>query len=264
MDKQEKQELFHAREFIVAKSNTIVQKSRFNLSVPEQKTIAYICSMIKPRTEKERENNTPYILEYQFDIRKYCRLCGIDYDNGKNYLDIKQLLKGLRDKSMWLTLGDGTETIVSWVSKVWCNKGSGVAKVKLDEDMIPFLFDLKEKFLSYGLYSVLAMKSQYSIRIYELLKSYANVGYYKTNIDDFKKLLMVEKIKSYTNFAEFKRKVLEPAIKEINELTDIEISYSLHKQGNKVIGLMFKITIKTPMEQFHSSNIAKCLLGDVE
>lgn len=263
MDKSEKIRLFEAREMLVVKSNTIVQKSRFKLSVPEQKTIAYICSMIKPRTNEARINNSPFILEYEFNIRDYCRICKIDYDSGKNYEDVRTTLKGLRDKSMWLTLEDGTETTVGWASKVWCNKGTGKAKVRLDEDLVPFLFDLKEKFLAYGLYSVLAMKSQYSIRLYELLKSYSGIGYFKTSTENLRKLLMLDD-KSYDNFGEINRTVLKIAMAEINELTDIIFSYEMHKRGNKVVAVTFTITKKTTKGQFDSSIKAKNILGNVE
>ena len=48
MNENEKQEILKAREYIVSKSNVLVQKSRYNLSVTEQRTIAFICSKIKP------------------------------------------------------------------------------------------------------------------------------------------------------------------------------------------------------------------------
>ncbi|WP_408609851.1 RepB family plasmid replication initiator protein [Konateibacter massiliensis] len=50
--------------------------------------------------------------------------------------------------------------------------------MRLDEGMTPYLFDLQEKFTSYGLYNILKMKSQYSIRFFEILKSYT---YQKSN-----------------------------------------------------------------------------------
>ena len=112
----------------MVKSNAIVQKSRYFLSVSEQKSIAYICSMIKPITPEAKAMQSPYCpdspwqLEYDFNIRDYARICGLACDNGRIYEETKAILKGLRDKSMWLTLEDGTETTVAWVSRVWTNK----------------------------------------------------------------------------------------------------------------------------------------------
>ena len=231
--------LLKAREYVVAKSNEVVRKSRYELSTQEQKAIAYICSLIKPRSVKEIAMGVPPILEYEFNIRDYCRICGIDYDNGNNYIKIKASLKGLRDKSYWLMLEDGTETTISWINKVNCNKRSGIVKIRLDEDMIPYLFDLKEKFISYGLFSILAMKCQYSIRIYELLKSYTFQKSKTFEIDQLKKLLMVENIKSYSNFKDFRNRVLDKALKEINLYTDIEVAYETELKGRKVVKVKF-------------------------
>jgi len=78
-------EIYKSREYKVVKHNDIVQKSRFNLSVPEQKTVAYIISLIQPK-----ENTTDIQpLEYEFEISDYCRTCGMDYTSGKNYDDVK-------------------------------------------------------------------------------------------------------------------------------------------------------------------------------
>lgn len=246
MNQDEKYEIETARDYVVSKSNVLVQKNRYNLSVQEQKTIAFICSMIKPVEVLDKINSVPYQLEYEFDIRKYCQICNIDYNNGKNYADIKSILKGLSDKSMWVTFDEkpDEEVLCRWLAKVRTNKRSGIAHIKLDEDLVPYLFDLKNRFTSYGLRNILCMKSQYSIRLYELLKSY-KIQVKKTfTIEEFKKLLMIEDIKSYNRFPDLRRYVLEPAMKEINEYTDIDVSYREILKGRKVIKLEFHIKDK--------------------
>lgn len=250
MDIDEKIQIETARDYIVAKSNVLVQKNRYDLSVPEQRTIAYICSMIKPIEAIDRANGVPFQLEYEFNIRDYCKVCNIDYDQGKNYNDIKAILKGLRDKSMWLTLPNGSETTVGWLAKCTTNKRSGLAHIKLDEDLVPYLFDLQEKFLSYGLRNILCMKSQYSIRLYELLKSYMLQHSKKFTIEELKKLLMVEDVKSYDRFPDFRRYVIEPATKEIKEYTDITVSYRTITKGRKVTALEFFIKKKERDEAY--------------
>ena len=138
-------EVLTKRQYLTIKSNDLIQKNRFELSLPEQKTVAYICSMIKPIDLKDSIQGIPYQLEYEFNIREYCKICGIDYDNGKNYLDIKATLKRLSDRSMWLETKTG-EVLCRWLSKVWINKRSGIVKIRIDEDLAPYLFNLKEKF----------------------------------------------------------------------------------------------------------------------
>ena len=207
MNIDEKIEIYRKREYLVVKGNELIQKNRFQLSLPEQKTVAFICSMIKPVEVIDRLNGIPYQLEYEFNIRDYCKVCGIDYDNGKNYADVKATLRKLSDRSMWLDTGTG-EVLCRWLSKVWTNKKSGIVKVRIDEDLAPYLFDLGQKFTQYLLYNILAMKSAFSVRIYELLKSYAFQKSKTFDLEELKRLLMVENVKSYNRFPDFRRKVL--------------------------------------------------------
>jgi plasmid replication initiation protein len=282
MNNDEKIAIEKSREYIVSKSNQIVQKSRYDFTLAEQRTIAYICSKIKPIEALDRAKGMPFQLEYEFNILDYVRTCGLQ-DNGKLYEEVKATLKGLRDKSMWLTLPDGSETTVGWLAKATTNKRSGIAKIEIDKDLAPYLFDLKEKFLSYGLKNILNMKSQYSIRLYELLKSYYDMKVGQTDrrewkektykpkkiswiveLEELKKLLMVDTIKSYENYKNMRIKVLEPAQKEINELTDINVYFEPITKGRKVVKLKIDMVAKLPLEK----NLAECrndeILGELE
>lgn len=264
MNSSEKIEILNKREYLVVKGNDIIQKSRFELSLTEQKTIAFVCSMIKPVEAVDKAKGVPYQLDYEFNIRDYCKVCGIDYDAGKNYADVKETLKRLRDRSMWLTMDDGTETLVSWLAKVRTNKKSGIATIRIDEDLAPFLFDLGEKFTQYQLYNVLAMKSAFSVRLYELLKSYAFQKKKTFEINDLKRLLMVEDVKSYKDFSLFRARVLEVSQREINELTDINIYYETETKGKKVVKVKFRIEEKSPIERALAGSTANERLGKLE
>lgn len=236
------------REYLVVKSNELVQKSRFELSLTEQKTIAFICALIKPVDAIDRAKGTPFQLEYDFNIRDYCKICGFDYDNGNNYIKIKETLRKLRDRSMWITMPDGSESLCGWLSWVNTNKKSGVVKIEISRDLAPYLFDLGQKFTQYQLYNILGFKSAFSVRIYELMKSYA---YQKTKtfgIEELKVLLGVENVKSYNRFPDFRRKVLEIAEREINELSDLFISFETITKGRKVIAIKFNIKQKDVMD----------------
>lgn len=263
MNSDEKIEISKKREYLVVKGNDLIQKNRFELSLQEQKTVAFICSMIKPVDAADKANGVPYQLEYEFNIRDYCKVCGIDYDAGKNYADVKAVLKHLRDRSMWLTLEDGSETLVGWLAKVTTNKRSGIAKIKLDEDLVPYLFDLGQKFTQYQLYNILAMKSAFSVRIYELLKSYAFQKSKTFDIDELKRLLGVENIKSYVRFPDFRRYVLEKAQEEINEVTDLNISFEPVTKGRKVVKVKFRIDVKNPIERMLAGATAQDRLESI-
>lgn len=237
MTPEESFELTKKKGYLVVKGNDLIQRNRFELSLMEQKTVAYICSMIKPI-------DSGFQSEYEFKIRDYCKICDIDYDNGANYAYVKETLKKLRDRSMWMTLEDGSETVVGWLDRVTTNKKSGLAHIRIDDRLIPYLFDLKQQFTQYQLYNILGMKSAFSVRIYELMKSYSFRHTIIFELNELKELLMVEYVKSYVNYKDFRVKVLEKAQTEINELTDINIEFEPIKTGRKVTSIKFIIEEK--------------------
>lgn len=230
MDYDEKIMINTRRSYKVVKANEIIQKARYELNLSELKTLAYIFSMIKPNDSIDQI--------YTFSINDYCKVCGIDNTSGTHYETIKQNLKNLRDKSFFLMKEDGTETTVGWLDKVWVNKGSGKIKVRLDETLEQYVIGLLENYTQYELLSTLPMRSQYSFRMYELLKSYAFTKKHTFDIDELKRLLAAEK---YVNFKDFRKKVIEIAIKEINLYTDIEVNWEPIFKGRKVIQVDFSI-----------------------
>ena len=214
---------------LVVKSNDLIRKNRFSLSLTEQRIVLYLISKIKPQDE--------VLLEYDFNIRDFCEVCGIDYLN--NLTQLKDTVKQLRDKSIWITLPDGGETTVSWIEKPTLYHNSGTLKIKLDKDMMPYLLQLKENFTSYELIAILALKSKFSLRLYELLKSYEYLGKYEVSLEQLRKTMMLETEYPKTN--DFKRYVIDKALDEINVYTDLSVSYEVVKQGRTIAGFNFTI-----------------------
>jgi len=183
--------------------------------------------------------------DQMFNILEFCKVCGIDYENGKNYKNIKNTIKTLADKSMWID-DNGVNKLFRWISEVDIYAQSGMIRVKLQDNMKPHLLQLHEHFTQYELIYALAMKSQYSIRMYELFKSYEYRQRCKFDIDELKHILFAEK---YSRFPDFKRKVLDISMREINELTDITVTYQVIKNGRKYIGIDFSIRIKKDIDE---------------
>lgn len=276
MNEYQIEEIQKSREYLVVKSNDLVLKSRYNYTVYEQKTLAYICSMIKPSST----DNGGYVLDYEFNILDYIHICGID-KTGRIYNTTKNILKKLSDNSMWLTLPNGSETLVRWISKVTINQQSGLVHIKLDEDLVPYLFELHNRYLSYGLKNILCMHSQFSIRLYEMFRAYIGlrsacddnrtrmsrintpVPYeWVIDIDELKKKLMVDNIKSYNrDNSLFRIKVLEPAYREINELSDISFDFEMLKKGKKIYAVKFTIIYKDMIERINTTIKNDELLG---
>jgi len=197
----------------------------------EQKSFCYAVSKIKPTDTLDTE--------YEFAINDYCDVCGINRNDGRTIENVKEALKKLRDKSFYLLDENGTWVLIGWLAKVKILPKSGKVKFKFDEDMQKYLIGLRERgnYTQYSLLCVLPMRSTYSVRLYELLKSYLGQGARrkKFDIDDLKKKLAAP----YGRFPDFRRKALEVAVREINQYTDIETTWEPITKGRKVVEVEF-------------------------
>lgn len=234
--------LVDARERQVRKANAIIQKSRFSLSTQQQKVVLYLISKIDARDTDFKE--------YDLDIQEFCRVCGIDYTSGKNYKDLKAAIQGIADKSMWIELESGEDSLIRWIEKARVSKKSGKIKIRLDNDLKPYLLELKRNYTSYQLIFTLHFNSKYSIRLYELITSliYHDEKPYKVEftIEELKLRLGAENYKEYKNF---KARVLEQAVAEINEFSDKTLSYEEITRGRKVVGIELVISAKDTIER---------------
>ncbi len=228
-----------SREMSVFKRDDMIQKSRVELTVQEQRCILYAISKIKPTDS--------VFQEYTFELKDFYSLCGIEKDT---YSDFKKALKKLADKSWWATIDDsGTESLLRWFSTLKTNKRSGKVTIKFHEDMMPYLLQLAEQgtfYTQYNMRYILPMTSQYSPRLYEILKSYEkNNRLWFFEIDELKYLMNCQ---NYERWPDFRRRVIEPAVKEINEYTDIKIGWQPIKEGMKVTRVEFFMKKKGPEE----------------
>lgn len=245
MNKNNDLDIIQARDYKVVKGNEIIQKARYSLGLAEIKAFSFIISKIKPTDQ--------VFCEYTFSINEYCRVLGIETNNGKNIQTVKKSLKSLVDKSFFLTLEDGTETSISWLNKIWIDKGKGTIRVRLDDDLQKYVTGLYANYTQYELLCTLPMKSSYSIRIYELLKSYSFTKRHIFKIEELKRALGCE---HYERFPDFKRRVIEIAVKEINTFTDLEVSWRPITEGRKVIEIEFYINTRDVWERIETQNNA--------
>lgn len=246
MDYDAKIQVAQERDYKVVKANEIIQKAKYNLSLMEQKTFCYAVSKIKP---EDKEGT-----EYTFGINEYCDVCGINRNDGRTIENVKEALKKLRDKSFYLVEPDGSHVLIGWLSKVRVMPKSGKVKIKFDEDMQKYLMGLYGNYTQYSLLSVLPMRSAYSVRLYELLKSYVGLKqkHKEFDIDDLKAKLAAP----YVNFKDFRVYALEKAVREINEYTDLEVSWEPIMKGRKVIKVRFDVTERSSWGAYIASRRA--------
>lgn len=237
-----KETYLELRNKTVIKANDLIQRSRFNMTLQQQKMVLFLISQISPFDEDFKV--------YDFSIQEFCRVCGIDATSGKNYQAVKQCIKDIADISVWVNVNQDEESLVRWIEKPYINNQSGRVKIRLDEDMKPFLLQLKENFTRYELIYTLYFKSKYSIRLYELAKSihYKELEEYRRTftVDEIKRLLGAE---NYTEYRDFKRRVLDVAVSEINSFSDKRIAYETIKKGRSVAAIELVINSKSILER---------------
>ena len=225
------------RERKVTKANELIQKSRFSLSAQQQKIVLFLISQINPWDEDFKV--------YKFSIAEFSRVCGISRLGGKDYAEMKAAIKEIADKSLWVRLDNGKETLLRWIEKPYIDEGKGTVEIRLDKDMKPYLLQLRENFTDYELVYTLRFRSKYSIRLYELVRS---VHYHdmervccRFSVSQLKELLDAGE---YGEYRDFKRRVLKTAVNEVNLYRAGEVGNTEPSHGGRVRGWKFLIRAK--------------------
>lgn len=225
---------------IVRKSNDLIQNAMSTLTLSQQKLMLHIFAMIKPSdTELPR---------YEMSIYEFLKLCGVDPHNGSMYAQVRNNIDAIANaKVQWIRLA-GTQkiTMFRWLSGATIDEGTGKIVLTLDQALKPHLIQLKEFYTTMNITYTLPMKSQYSLKIYELCKSYQNLYLTKKqkgeplvwNIETLKKQVDC----NATNWAHVRRTVLDKAKSEINGHTDIYFDYEVYeKDRQRVIAVAVTI-----------------------
>ena len=110
--------------------------------------------------------------------------------------------------------------------------------------IIPLITRLEEQFTKYDIEQVRELSTGYAVRLYEILIAWRSTG--KTpiiEIQEFRKKLGVLDTE-YKQMNDFKKRVLDPSINQINDKTDIKVKVEQHKTGRTISGFSFKFKQK--------------------
>ena len=222
------------KNYIVSKANKLIT-SKYELSLQEQRIILSLVGMI------DSKNQTQFY-EYEMTTKEFAELLNIE---NTNHTYLKKITKQLMEKVVEIE-DEKKVTQVHWLSTCTYYKGTGKVKLEFHRELVPYLLQLKEQFTTYYLSNILQMKSKYSIRLYEILKAQQFKRHCEIELDKLRRMVSAENYERYSNF---RQKVLEPAIKEINKQTDIIVQYDVKKVGNKVVAIRFDLVSKSKLEQ---------------
>jgi len=231
---------FDKKNLVIRKSNELIE-ARYKLSIAEQRLVVLLASEISPNDEDFKS--------YEIRVSDFAKMFGLE--NCKSmYKEIQKSAKELVSKRIDLSR-NGKEIYTTWLSYVEYIDGSGVINLEFHKSLKPYLLQLKSKFTQYQLNYVIDFKSQYSMRLYELLKMEAfkadKNGQFERGFDvnEYRDLLGVD-TKDYPLFANFKQKVIQPAIREITDKTDLIIAdVKYGKTGRKVTNMTFFVGVRS-------------------
>lgn len=182
--------------------------------------------------------------EIKLTAQEYADTYGVDIRTAYNELKgaVHTLMK--RTLSWQITDGKkiGTRTTI-WVQGYDYFKDEGLVKFRFSEYVFPFLFELEREFTKYQLQQAAALRSIHSWRLLELFEQMKDKkdgsGWLSMSIEEFWHAM--EATESYrANFQLLRKRVIEPAIKELTEKDNWLIEWEARKRGRKVATLLFK------------------------
>lgn len=218
---------------MVSMANELIRAAH-NLSLMEKRVLMLAISKVD-NSAKPHVNSL-----IRLTVSEFISEFGVDKDSA--YREIKKAAKGIRRRYVrFFTVdidGNPLERDIDWTTSGNYKDAEGWFELSINGDLNPYLFELKSHFTTYKLSRASALRSIYSWRLFELLMQFKKTGLLRIPINEFAKCL--ELSETYTNdFGAMRRKVIEPATKEIREKDGLAVEWEAIKAGRKVKALRF-------------------------
>lgn len=226
---------------LVTKDNDLIGAS-YSLGLAEQRLI--FLAIIEAREQNVFINAGKSLRIYaksyekQFSVEKHT-----------SYEAMKRAVNGLYEAGFsYVKIDEASGKPITyksrWVEKIGYADDLGCVELTFASDVIPLITRLDGCYTEYELKQVSSLQSEYAIRLYEQLIRWRSVGKVpKMQLEELRNKLGVEPEK-YQAMNNFKAKVLDHAIKQINKYTDITADYEQHKQGKTITAFTFKFKAK--------------------
>ena len=226
---------------LVVKDNALINAS-YNLELTEQRLI-----MLAIINARELGQGITADSKLEIHASDYAKLFNVSTD--ASYKALKEAVNNLFNRQFSYTAEykrTGKVGIVRsrWVSRIFYVDDLALLEITFAPDVVPLITRLEEHFTKYEAKQVAHLTSKYATRLYELLIAWREVGKVpQLELSEFRNRLgLVDS--EYTAMSDFKKRVLEPSIKQINEHTDITVTYEQHKKGRIISGFSFKFKQK--------------------
>lgn len=226
---------------LVVKDNALINAS-YNLELTEQRLI-----MLAIINARESGQGITADSKLEIHASDYAKLFNVSID--ASYKALREAVNNLFNRQFSYTAEykrTGKTGIVRsrWVSRIFYVDDLALLEITFAPDVVPLVTRLEEHFTSYQAKQVAHLTSKYATRLYELLIAWREVGKVpQIEIGEFRNRLGLLD-DEYTAMHNFKKRVLEPSIQQINEHTDITVTYEQHKKGRLISGFSFRLKQK--------------------
>jgi len=224
---------------MVYKSNSLVEAS-YRLSVAEQRIVLACISQV-PHGEPVTDE-----VMYSVSVRDIAELS--ETDSGTTYRDLEEATLRLKRRELRIEKEANSNAkrkkvlICGWVQSVLYIENEGRVDLRFNKDMLPYLTELSAQFTKYKLKAVAKMDSAYAVRLYELLVQWQSKGKREVSVDWLRETFQLGD--KYPAIKDFKKRVIDIAVSQINEHSDLTVRYEQRKTGRNVTHFTFTFAPK--------------------
>ena len=245
---------------LIVKDNALMNAS-YNLDLVEQRLI--LLAILEARESGKGINaNDPLTVHAESYINQF------KVEKHTAYQALKDACKDLFARQFSYqqrsAKGNTTNMTSRWISQIGYTENEATVQLVFAPAVVPLITRLEEQFTKYDIEQISSLSSAYAVRLYELLICWRTTG--KTPIielGEFRKRIGVLDTE-YQRMDVFKRGVLELALKQINEHTDITATYEQHKKGRLITGFSFKFKQKKPKQAEIATETPKTATNDLD
>jgi plasmid replication initiation protein len=221
-------EIINAKKMLVEKRNCLNELRATHMTLQEIRFLCVYLAKINPRDQQGTRRVC-------FPLQDFIDLMDIQGHMSETYL--KNATDSLLQKVVSVPTEQGGFTSFQLFRKCRVYRNSPTSNewfVEFDahDEALPYMFNFKKAYITYGLWNVLQLKSINQVRMYEILKQYEKVGERTIRLDELRALIGIEK-DEYPRFERFKEKVLKVCQQALREYTDIKFDWEISKRGEK-------------------------------
>ena len=219
---------------LVVKANKLIEASYY-LTLNEQRLI--LLAITKVRRDSALYTHDEFVISAEDWVSTF------QVEPKNAYRDLQAISRQLFERYITIENTRGNPLMTRWISSIEYLAKDGKLVITFAQKILPFLTVLEKEFTKYRLEFVSKMTSIYAVRLYELLVQWNSTGTREVELDWLKKTFQITE--TYAEIRNFKARVLEPAITQINTHSDLTVSYTQRKTGRVVTHFTFAFSPKT-------------------